>query len=311
MSKPVPEKSLCDFLIKRDPLSTSKLKVRLDFPMATLPLLRENGMPDSAYISAPCYMWSSHITFPNSVGVISDAQLWQIALEAGREMEDEFEQYEMMNRNKKLPGAMTVLAFDREIIVASSQKGRFSFVYDCSDTPVKRDLKRCRKIVWQRSARKSAKKSTKKSARKNAKKNARKGARQSARKGGRKSGKKIGKDFRHIHDGKCGEEMAMHLYYMKHGLNLSKLENARIGTVKLKPNGEHSHIDPCSVDKEKAKDKFKGKVNEGFGCKEFTDLLGLTVLEKDTLGQAYNFATLFPTGSPTIDHIESLRNISN
>jgi hypothetical protein len=51
-------------------------------------------------------------------------------------------------------------------------------------------------------------------------------------------------------------------------------------------------------------------IKSGFGCAQYLNFLRLTVVDETTAGQqAYNFANLFPTGSPIFDQIESSGNI--
>lgn len=90
--------------------------------------------------------WSSHIKFKSPVSAISDGQLWKIADDAYSEMLLDIGVYEIPPNKKNQPRAMAVLAFDKGIILASSQKGP-SFVYQYADTVARRALQSC-EISW-------------------------------------------------------------------------------------------------------------------------------------------------------------------
>ncbi|PYI33765.1 hypothetical protein BP00DRAFT_311506, partial [Aspergillus indologenus CBS 114.80] len=77
---------------------------------------------------------------------IEDGQLWQMALTAYDEMLVNQEAYRVPKTQR--PNAMTILAFDHEVILASSQKGA-SFSYRYQDTPVAKALERCQ-TSWRR-----------------------------------------------------------------------------------------------------------------------------------------------------------------
>ncbi|OJJ98443.1 hypothetical protein ASPACDRAFT_61957 [Aspergillus aculeatus ATCC 16872] len=78
---------------------------------------------------------------------IEDGQLWQMALTAYNEMLANQEAYKVPRPQR--PTAMTILAFDHEVILASSQKGA-SFSYHYLDTPVAKALARCQ-TMWRNS----------------------------------------------------------------------------------------------------------------------------------------------------------------
>jgi hypothetical protein len=88
-------------------------------------------------------VFSSHLKFDQPVSQLSVAQLWQIAIDAFNEMEPDMVQYDIPRNNKNKPLAMTVLAFDNELILASSQKGANSYAYEFLDTPVLKTLQEC------------------------------------------------------------------------------------------------------------------------------------------------------------------------
>ncbi|KAK4220603.1 hypothetical protein QBC38DRAFT_526015 [Podospora fimiseda] len=88
-------------------------------------------------------VYSSHLTFSTPVAqLFNDGQLWEMAYEAYQEMMDSAVQYHI-NVKKLRPGAMSVMAWGNQIILASSQKGE-SFTYDSAiETPVLQDLRLC------------------------------------------------------------------------------------------------------------------------------------------------------------------------
>ena len=103
-----------------------------------------------------------------------------------------------------------MLAFGNEIIMASSQKGKQSFVYDYPESEVKRNLEMCQ-ALWSEYGPGTA-----------------------------------SDDGGHRTSGKCAEEMAVHLYYMKYGTTRLRTQNARIGTVVVQSDGVAEREDPCA-----------------------------------------------------------------
>jgi len=85
------------------------------------------------------WQFSSHLQFMASVDEITDGQLWQIARDAADEMFADAAQYTI---TRKVPGAMAILAWGQEIILASSQKG-LSFSYNYPGTRVLESLRLC------------------------------------------------------------------------------------------------------------------------------------------------------------------------
>ena len=76
---------------KLNPAAANSLKITLDYPLAIAwPLITKDGSdkgkPDKKAQARRMFMFSSHITFPGPVSVISDAQIWQIALDAHAEI---------------------------------------------------------------------------------------------------------------------------------------------------------------------------------------------------------------------------------
>lgn len=100
------------------------LEVRLDYELYK----RDN----------PGYLFSSHLKFDEKPE-ISDKQLKTMAIEGYKEMEGMISEYGIGNRGK--PTVITILAFDNEIFLASSQKGDPAIT---EDSPVTDDLDRCR-----------------------------------------------------------------------------------------------------------------------------------------------------------------------
>ncbi|RYP45986.1 hypothetical protein DL768_007736 [Monosporascus sp. mg162] len=152
------------------------------------------------------WVWTSHIQFKNPVSEITDRQIWQIARDAWDEVQIDREQYGISDRSK--PGAMTVLAWGNEMILASSQKGTSSFTYKYKNTPVLETLELCQ-IVW------------------------------------REHGPGGGEtDKQHRTEGKCGELMAAHLYYSQDATVALAQRNARVATV-VEKGREVKNEDPC------------------------------------------------------------------
>lgn len=94
------------------------------------------------------YVWSTHLVFNGNVQSIRDGQLITLLWDARDEFVEDAQQYEF--GPKRWPGAITILAFDNEIIISSSQKGP-SFTYKYSQTPVKELLAQC-SAIWQQGA---------------------------------------------------------------------------------------------------------------------------------------------------------------
>lgn len=152
------------------------------------------------------WMWSSHITFKYPVSAITDGQLWQIATDAYKEIPADMNQYGI-SVNKHQPGALTILAFGNEIILASSQRGQPSYTYNYANTDVLESLKLCQ-IIWKDNGPDDS--ST---------------------------------DKQHANRGQCGEVIAAHLYYSIYTTPL-KERQARIGTV-VSRGGEMRFFPPC------------------------------------------------------------------
>ncbi|KAK2882543.1 hypothetical protein FQN49_000228 [Arthroderma sp. PD_2] len=96
------------------------------------------------------YLFSTHLTFENDVADITDAQLWKMAHDAIGEMAADIEQYGL-REDKQGPRAMGIMAWGREIIITSSQKGKISLFYskDGQETKVFRSLQAC-SATWEK-----------------------------------------------------------------------------------------------------------------------------------------------------------------
>lgn len=107
--------------------------ITLDYSLA---IARPNlpTPPGRGKQNARMVLFSSHLTFNDDVSSITDGQLTQMALDAYNEIAGARTQYGL-NRDTQ-PGALSVMAFDKEIILASSQKGKTSFTYEMTQTDV-------------------------------------------------------------------------------------------------------------------------------------------------------------------------------
>lgn len=157
------------------------------------------------------YCFTSHITFNGPVSQITDGQLWKIAFTGYDYIEADMSQYQVGKKFK--PGALTILAWGNEIILASSQKGSNSFTYQSGEpNKVLKILQMCQATYLKDYT--------------------------------------AGTAREHRTQGKCGEEMAAHMYYRlptteTSGIDLDA-QNAVIGTVWY--NAEDDEVitkDPC------------------------------------------------------------------
>jgi hypothetical protein len=197
------------------------------------------------------WLLSSHITFNEEVSTITDGQLWKIAIDAYNEMVPELQQYDV-GLGKNLPGAMGLIAFGKELIIASSQKGPKMYIYQLldDDSPVKEDLALCQ-TVWVEA--------------------------------GLKSKKGI-----HRRDGKCSEVMAAQLYHVHHGDSLSR-HGARVVTMTIVDNksGEIGPAPPCGDKNVGIKDQ-----PVDWGCNLFVAAQNLKPVPTDTPPQGYELNDL-------------------
>jgi len=254
------------------------LGVTLDYSMAT-------SWPTPIDVTSQVnrnWMWSSHITFASpvrpvgGVGGISDPQLWQIVRDAYKEMVADMAQYSIGPGRQ--PGAMAVLAFGNEIILASSQRGQPSYTYNYENTPVLESLKLCQ-IVW------------------------------------RDYGPGNGAtDDPHRTEGKCAEVMAAHLYYSIHTNPLSS-QQARVATVakrrenlvQLNPCGDPQQVSGTTLSRGRA-NRFK----DYWGCNLFVVAEGLAELDTSLDAAPYTLGTL-AGGPAVIDQVQicSVEKISS
>lgn len=112
------------------------LGVSLDYQFAT------SGSHDPARPFLRNWVFNSHIIFNQDVSTITDGQLVQIAIDAYGEIDAVQKQYQL-NKGKTTPRVMSILAFDSEIILVSSQKGSASFMTDFGNSKVRDSLQRC------------------------------------------------------------------------------------------------------------------------------------------------------------------------
>jgi hypothetical protein len=107
---------------------------------------------------------------------------------------DDLYQYGL-DPDKRYPNALSVLAWGNEIILASRQRGTNSYTYEGPTSQVSLSLERCQATHLRRHRDTTA--------------------------------------TRHRREGKCGEQMAAHLYYRSPTTGETSLrdQNARIGTV--------------------------------------------------------------------------------
>ena len=152
-------------------------------------------------------LYSSHLHMKNPVSEITDAQLWQLAFDAYAELGVDATQYgwPVALRNR-WPNAMSVLAWDNELILSSSLKGS-SYTYEFTNSPVKESLDICQ-AAWT------------------------------------SMGPANGNPEHHT-EGKCGEPLAVHQYYMMDTIPLRD-RHARIGTIVWNPVAQQmQQRDPC------------------------------------------------------------------
>ncbi|WAO88892.1 Hypothetical protein NCS54_00625900 [Fusarium falciforme] len=123
-----------DFSRPRQP--KGDLKVRLDYALAT-----DGGRTKRDKREGPHkWVFSTYLVFNEPVSSITSGQLRQIASDAIDEMSEDIMQYkpeddDRTGRPRRLPGVMTIMAFDNEIILASSQKGSVAFLSRYPDNP--------------------------------------------------------------------------------------------------------------------------------------------------------------------------------
>ncbi|CEL03923.1 hypothetical protein ASPCAL05060 [Aspergillus calidoustus] len=178
------------------------LGVTLDYSLA---MLWPEGVKPEDTSSPRHWAFSSHLVFREPVESITDGQLWKIARDAATEMEADLRQYGISA--KRMPSAMGILAWDKHIILASSQTGQKSFTYDYKDTPVLQSLRLCQ-IAWRDEA-------------------------------------PSGTDSEHRTQGKCAEQISAHMYYLLGWELPLQVQNARVGVWVRNGKGEWGQRDPC------------------------------------------------------------------
>lgn len=169
------------------------------------------------------WVYASHIKFNEKTDIehISDKQFTQLAFDAFKEMDSMVTKYGA-NKGKTMPGVMTALAFDKDIIFTSSQRGPTSFSYGSPTDPntpelrpenhrVRMYLDLCQQAHLQ----------------------------------------ETGDDKQHRIGGSCGEQMAANAYFRLYpGTDLSSYKDSRITTV-IKAagvsNGGYRAIPPCAT----------------------------------------------------------------
>ena len=92
-------------------------------------------------------LFSSHLTFRSGVDAISDEQLHQMAQDAFKEMQANYLLYKPSKPQDSTPGALGVLAIGNDVFIASTRKGRGSFVEQLKQTPVSSILSECN-TLW-------------------------------------------------------------------------------------------------------------------------------------------------------------------
>ncbi|KAH7323234.1 hypothetical protein B0I35DRAFT_477113 [Stachybotrys elegans] len=193
-----------------------ELGVRLDHHFAVNGRNKKQG-PDRAFR----WLFSTYIVFKESVADIEPAQLQQIAIDAHQEMRDDIAQYAVdVDKEDQgvLPTVMTILAFDNQIILSSSQKGANGFIDGLEESPVRVALNICRAAFAQGST---------------------PGKRQP----------QSGTRPDHRYSRKCGEVYAFHHYYQLNKQPLKK-RNARVLAVSFEEYGEPAvYVPPCGTDR--------------------------------------------------------------
>ncbi|KAK4452714.1 hypothetical protein QBC34DRAFT_377209 [Podospora aff. communis PSN243] len=123
-----------DFPLLENPTPVGPLGIKLDYNFAI-----RDSEPDSRRKPGRPWFFSSRLRFNQPVDTIRDAVLWGLLFEAQEELGPALQQYGI---SPKTVDVMTLMAFDHEIIFASSVK-KFSFAYAVGDTPVTGQLQIC------------------------------------------------------------------------------------------------------------------------------------------------------------------------
>ncbi|KAK3896774.1 hypothetical protein C8A05DRAFT_20327 [Staphylotrichum tortipilum] len=212
------------------------------------------------------FVWTSHIVLNGPVSRFTDGQLWRIALDAWNEIHPDMAQYGIPRTKNLTPLAMSILAFDNEIILASSQKGKQSFSYASPENPVSRALNACQIM----------------------------------------SAEKTSVSKRHKNQGKCGEEMAAHIFYRLYpGQDLAS-RNAVVGTWVADNHLSTVPVrtDPCGIADNVSQDPCPLFLIAVWGCNLFVETQKLRVLDPNIADEPYDFAAA--GGVRTINQIQLL-----
>ncbi|KAK2007906.1 hypothetical protein LZ32DRAFT_665935 [Colletotrichum eremochloae] len=192
------------------------------------------------------FVFSSRLKFKQATDVthISDKQLTSLAIEAYKEMEALCGKTKYNIVSENMPSVMTAMAYDDEIILSSSQRGKTSFSYGDPDHPdsrpraniVKQQLDLCQQTFMHNAPEADRTKD------------------------------------QHRHNGQCGEQLVAHAFYKIHpepDADLSK-RNGRVTTVH-KSGGKQAGrgviaMDPCNTPNP---DNANDDSASYWGCAEF------------------------------------------
>lgn len=204
-----------DFSRPRQP--RGDLKVRLDYALATNGGRTKNVRNDGAHK----WVFSSYLVFNEPVSSITSGQLRQIVSDAIDEMAEDIMQYRpredsRTGRPQRLPGVMTIMAFDNEIILASSQKGSAAFLNSHPDSPVSETLDLCQ-TIW----------------------------RDKVLAQDPEDEEKAGQD--HLNERKCGEVSTFFQYYQIHDKKIADLDPQARATTVIRTGRGHKIIPGCGT----------------------------------------------------------------
>ncbi|KAK6840160.1 hypothetical protein PG987_006026 [Apiospora arundinis] len=130
-------------------LLNGELGVELHYDFARF---RPEGREDdnSASYKSRNWVYSSHLTFKDDVSSITDGQLRSIAHNAFDEMKQVMVKYGLTVKDDpttaapaQTPQVMAILAFGKEIILSSAQRGRDTFAVRWAHSPVRKAIERC------------------------------------------------------------------------------------------------------------------------------------------------------------------------
>lgn len=258
------------------------LGMRMDYGLAT----RKSYSNDE---NKHEFVFSTHLIFKNSVKEISDGQMVQLAYDATKEMGKDLEQYGAKNKAGRpfppsTPTVVTIMAFGKEVIIASSQKGKLIFIDEVQTSPVSDQLEQCQ-MMWIDSVTPSK------------------------------------DNILHINYRHCGEIMATHLFYLLHeGKQIGDFPDPQPRMISIVRNHElplgMQPFDPCGRDKKvsilKAMNSIPDiylrpmltKTQDRWGCDYYLKQIhdAIKVLPTTTQPEPYDLTTL-AGGNPEIDSI--------